>query len=72
MPAPFLLPPLVVPDPGAAGERQGACSGAMGWLTLTAYSWLVMRLMQVCTRAWAPSQARPPAAGRHLWTRRWE
>lgn len=35
--------------PGAAEERQGACSGAMDWLTLTAYSWLVMRLVGLHT-----------------------
>lgn len=35
------------------GRDEGRGEGAE--LTLTANSWLVMRLMQVCTRAWAPS-----------------
>lgn len=54
MPAPFL--PLLgsVPDPRRCWEEVGG-TGEGTVLTLTAYSWLVMRLIQVCTRAWAPS-----------------
>lgn len=42
--------------PGRPPSAQGGEGTAQVLaLTLTAYSWLVMRLTQVCTRAWAPS-----------------